>query len=51
MQIWVADTRRVSFDDLMDEVEHKLCGIPSSTETSEKDLQSIGQRQGEEMSS
>jgi hypothetical protein len=49
MQIWVAENRRVSFDDLMDEVEHYV-GFHLQQRQAKKDLQTISQRQGEDIS-
>ena len=49
MQIWIADTRRVIFDDLMDEVEHYM-PVHLQQREAKRDLQKISQRQGEKIS-
>jgi hypothetical protein len=49
MQIWVADTRLVTFDDLMDEVEHYM-SVHLQQREAKRDLQTISQRQGEKIS-
>jgi len=49
MQNWVADTGRVTFDDLMEEVEHYM-GFHLQQRQAKKDLQTIKQEQGENIS-
>ena len=49
MQIWVADTRRVIFDDLVDEVEYYM-PVQLQQREAKRDLQEISQRQGEKIS-
>ena len=49
MQTWVADTRRVTFDDLMDEVEHYM-SVHLQQREAKRDLQVICQRHGEKIS-
>jgi len=46
MQTWVADTRHVTFDELMDEVEHFM-GFHLQGRRAKKELQIISQNQGE----
>jgi hypothetical protein len=46
MQTWVADTRHVAFDELMDEVEHFM-GFHLQGRKAKKELQMISQKQGE----
>jgi len=43
MQMWVEDTRRVTFDDLMGEVEHYMSAHLQQQEA-KRDLQVISQR-------
>jgi hypothetical protein len=49
MQIWVADTRRVIFDDLVDEVEYYM-PVHLQQREAKRDLQEISQRQREKIS-
>jgi hypothetical protein len=46
MQTWVADTRRVTFDDLMDEVEHYM-SVHLQQREAKRVLQVISQKHGE----
>jgi hypothetical protein len=46
MQTWVADTRHVTFDEFMDEVEHYM-GFHLQERKAKKELKTISQKQGE----
>jgi hypothetical protein len=46
MQTWVADTRHVTFDELMDEVEHYM-GFRLQEKKAKEELKTISQKQGE----
>jgi hypothetical protein len=46
MQTWVADTRHVTFDEFMDEVEHYM-RFHLQERKAKKELKTIGQKQGE----